>query len=235
MCQCTAKVRTRGSARGDRLARRARVLLIACASCAIDCGPTGNDVHVGARARPAAPLETGASDAPKRVKSKRAPELVTGDALAGTRAAAFLPLVPSAFEGYKAKAQPEGKDIDLGEGAALSVLKRAYYKTSTALEIEIVDTEQSKQLRTLFEKTRELERDTEVAVIKPIKVQGYKAVAQWNSVSKAARVTVLVDGRYLVNLSVRPAESIKPSVELAEKLELSELSKLAAENEVAAH
>lgn len=147
----------------------------------------------------------------------------------------FLPLVPSTFEGFKAKAQPEGKDIDLGEGAALSILKRAYFKTSTALEIEIVDTEQAKPLRTLFEKTRELDRDTEAAVIKSMKVQGHKAVAQWNSTTKAARVTVLVDGRYLVNLSLRPTDNISSSLSLAEKLELSELTKLAADNEIAAH
>ncbi|HET6332168.1 MAG TPA: hypothetical protein VFG30_03100 [Polyangiales bacterium] len=212
-----------------------RVFLSVCAICAIDCGPTGNDAHVGARARPAAPLETAANDPHARPKAKRTRELVTGDALAGTRASMFLPLVPSTFEGFKAKTQPEGKDIDLGEGAALSILKRAYFKTSTALEIEIVDTEQAKPLRTLFEKTRELDRDTDAAVIKAVKVQGHKAVAQWNSTSKAARVTVLVDGRYLVNLSVRPTDDIASSVSLAEKLELSELTKLAADNEIAAH
>jgi hypothetical protein len=243
VCLCTAKVLVAGPTRDAERSRwggvfvgRARALLTACALCAIDCGPTGNDVHVGARARPAAPLETGSGAAPaKRAKAKRAPELVSGDALAGTRAATFLPLVPSTFEGFRAKAQPEGKDIDLGEGAGLAVLKRSYYKSNTALEIEVVDTEQSKPLRALFDKTRELERDTEAAVIKPIKVQGYKAIAQWNSTAKAARVTVLVEGRYLVNLSLRPADNITTSVSLAEKLELPELAKLPADSEIAAH
>jgi hypothetical protein len=48
-------------------------------------------------------------------------------------------------------------------------------------------------------------------------------------------VTVLVEGRYLVNLSLRPADNITTGVSLAEKLELSELAKLPADSEIAAH
>jgi hypothetical protein len=236
---CTAK-RVPSPARSSKRPQRSRIrnaraLLIGCALCAIDCGPRGNDLEVGARARPVSPLEKSGNDAPKAAKAKRTRELVTGDLLESTHAATFLPLVPSTFEGFRAKSQPEGKDIDLGHGAGFSVLKRAYSKASTALEIEVVDTDGAKALRGLFEKTRDLDRDTEVAVIKPIKVQGYKALAQWNSTSRSARVTILVEGRYLVNLNLRPADDIATCVSLAEKLDLPELAKLPADSELAAH
>jgi hypothetical protein len=197
-----------------------RALLAAFACGAIHCGSTGNDVQIATRA----PTEPEESEESQPAKAKRIRELATGDDLEGMHAATFLPLVPKSFEGYRAKADAEGKDIDLGEGAGFAVLKRSYAKGGTWLEIEIVDTEGANALRTLFEKTRELERDTREAVIKPIKVQGHKAIAQWNQTSRDARVSVLVDARYLVNVRVRPADGIASAVSLAEKVELEKLA-----------
>lgn len=210
-----------------------RVLLVVCALGAAQCGQTGNDLQLESP-RHSAP-SAAAKNEKEAPKAKHMPELLSGDALAGTRAATFSPLVPSKFEGFKAKAEPEGKDIDLGEGAGLSVLKRAYYKGGTALEIEVVDTMEAKPLRTLFDKTREVELHNESAVVKPVKVQGQKAYAQWNSTGRASRVTVLVDNRFLVNLSLRPTDSITAGLDLAEKLEFSELQKLSANDELAKH
>jgi hypothetical protein len=227
VCLCTAKVLAAG------VSRRAWLFFAACALCAVDCGPTGNDVHAGARGSTAAPqtreLEREATQ--KRARKKPSNEPV----IDGTRCAALVPFLPATFEGYRAKAGAEGKDIDLGEGAGVALLKRGYYKSGTSLDIEIVDTEQAKPLRALFEETRELERDTDVAVIKSMRIQGHKAVAQWNSTSKSARVAVLVEGRYLVNLNLRPADSIATSVALAEKFELAQLAKLQSADEIAAH
>ena len=208
------------------------------ALCAIGCGANGNDAHAGARARPTGPqalLDSGIGEPslqPRAARKKRPDDPPT---LEGTQCAVFLPFLPLTFEGYRAKAPAEGKDIDLGEGAGLVVLKRGYFKTGTALDIEIVDTEKSKALRALFDETRELERDNDSAVIKPIRVQGHKALAQWNSTGKASRVTVLVEGRFLVNLSLRPTDGVAASVALAEKLELADLAKLQTGNEIAAH
>jgi hypothetical protein len=208
----------------------ARGLLVTFAVCALHCGSTGNDVQVATRA----PSEPDSAE-PERGQAKKIRVLATGDELDDMHAASFLPLVPKSFEGFRAKSDPEGRDIDLGEGASFAVLKRGYAKGGVWLEIEVVDTEGSKALRALFDKTRELDRDTQDAVIKAIKVQGYKAVAQWNTTSRDARVTVLVDNRYLVNVRVRPADGIAAAVGLAEKIEFSELAKLPADSEIAKH
>jgi hypothetical protein len=209
----------------------ARILLLTVAVGALHCGSTGNDVQVATRA----PSEPESDGEPQPGETKRLRVLATGDELEDMHAAAFLPLVPKSFEGFRAKSDPEGRDIDLGEGARFTVLKRGYAKGGVWLEIEIVDTEGSKALRALFEKTRELDRDTKDAVIKPIKVQGNEAVAQWNSTSKDARVTVLAENRYLVNVRVRPADGIAAAVALAEKVELDELAKTPAGSEIAKH
>src|SRR5215510_3066685 len=151
--------------------RREYLVLAAYAFFMLHCGRTGNDVQVATRA----PADH-ASEEPQPAKSKRIPVLATGDELEGMHAATFMPLLPKSFEGFRAKADPEGRDIDLGEGAGFAVLKRSYAKGGTWLEIEIVDTENAAPLRALFDKTRELERNTQEAVIKPIKVQGQKAL-----------------------------------------------------------
>ena len=240
MCLCTARVLVAGAGRVAPPASHARVrsraaqLLLAFAVVASSaCGPNGSDAHVGARARPTSSIPAEPSPQPRAARKGKRPD--DEPTLDGTRCAAFLPFLPIAFEGYRAKAPAEGKDIELGEGAGLSVLKRGYFKNSTGLEIEIVDTERSKPLRALFEETRELERDNDTAVIKPIRVQGHKAVAQWNSTARAARVSVLVEGRYIVSLSLRPADNIATSVGLADKLELAGLAKLQTGEEIAAH
>lgn len=194
------------------------------------CGPTGSDAHGGASARPV-PTQDGVQAETRDKKRKWSNTPV----LDGTRCAAFVPFVPNTFEGYRAKDAAEGKDIDLGEGSSLALIRRGYYKTGTALDIEVVDTVQAKPLRDLFERTREEERNGTSAVIKAIKVQGYKALAQWNDTSRNARISVLVESRYLVNLSLRPADSIATTVALAEKLNLAGLAQLPVTDQIAAH
>ena len=194
------------------------------------CGPRGSDAHGGANARPV-PTQDGAQaeQGDKKRKWSNTP------ILDGTRCAAFVPFVPNTFEGYRAKDAAEGKDIDLGEGSSLTLIRRGYFKTGTALDIEVVDTAQAKPLRELFERTREQERSGSTAVIKAINVQSYKALAQWNATSRNARVSVLVESRYLVNLSLRPTDSITTSVALAEKLNLAGLAQLPVTDPIAAH
>jgi hypothetical protein len=209
------------------------------------CGPSGSDAHVGARARPAAPkpevsnpdAELAAAPARKR-KERRTKRTVDPDGapnLDGTRCAAFVPLLPATLDGWRAKAPAEGKDIDLGEGANIVLLRRGYFKNSTALDVEIVDTEGGKPLRDLFERTRDLERDGESAVIKAIRVHGHKALAQWNDDSNMARVTILVDGRYLVHVSMRPTDGVAGAIGLADKLDLETLGELSSDDQVAIH
>jgi hypothetical protein len=185
----------------------------------VACEPTGSDAHGGAK--PGTQSE-GAQAATREKKRKYSNTPI----LDGTRCAAFVPFVPDKFEGYRAKAAAEGKDIDLGEGRSLSLIRRGYFKTGTALEIEVVDAAQAKPLRDLFERTRELHRNATAAVIEPFSVQGHKALAQWNDNSRIARVSVLVEGQYLVNLSLRPADGVGTLKALAKKMDLAGLSHL---------
>lgn len=204
--------------------RRYRLSLAAlCALAAAACEPRGPDAAAGARAPAASESLSGKSGS----KSKRK----RGDSepvLDGVRCAAFVPFLPSVFEGFRAKGPAEGKDVELGEGGGLATLKRGYYKNGTALELELVDTERSRSLRELFVRSRAIERDTKAAVIRPLRIQGYDALAQWNETAKIARVTILVE-RVLVNLSLRPSTALDASLRLSERLDLAALAKLQAD------
>ena len=201
-----------------------------CVFGTVHCGATGSDVHGGAPSRPGVTQVDEAASKTGALARKKSNEPI----LDGTRCAAFVPFLPAKLEGFRAKAPAEGSDIDLGEGAALAILRRGYWKPGIALEVEIVDTERSKRLRDVFEQTLKLERSNDTAVIKATTVQGHAAVAQWNSTSRGNRVSILVGSRYLVNLNLRPANDASGALEIAAKLDLAELAKLQPSEQIAA-
>jgi hypothetical protein len=209
----------------------ARLLLAtACVLGTIHCGPKGSDVHGGTSARSSASQVDEAASKTGALGRKKSNE----PKLDGTRCAAFVPFLPAKLEGFRAKGPAEGSDIELGEGAALALLRRAYWKPGIGLDIEIIDTEQGKRLRDVFEQTRKLDRSNDSAVIKATEVQGHQALAQWNSTSRSNRLTILVASRYLVNLNLRPAGDISGALSIANELDLAELAKLQPSDQIAA-
>lgn len=208
--------------RWPRRSKLALAALCALAAMAWACEPKRPDAAAGARGPAASESLSEKSDAKSKRKGKR------GDSepvLDGVRCATYVPFLPNVFEGYRAKGPAEGKDVELGQGSGFAVLKRGYFKNGTALELEVVDTERSRSLRDLFGRSRAIERDTKAAVIRPLRIQGYDALAQWNETAKIARITILVE-RVLVNLSLRPSSTLDTSLQLSEHLDLAALAKL---------
>jgi hypothetical protein len=202
---------------------------IACAG----CGRGPGDAHVGTRAT--GPTDPASAGEDNPLAGKPAGKRKGGShhpVLDGTRCAAFVPFVPNTFSGFRAKGPAEGKDIDLGQGSSLALIKRGYFKNGSALELEFVDTAHARSLRDLFARTRKLERESDTAVIKPLRIQGYDAFAQWNDTARAARVTILVE-QVIVNLSLRPSDSLHTSLTLAEQLDLEKLATLQRDEHVA--
>src|SRR5215510_13019900 len=125
------------------------MLMAASCVCALVTACSGERPEASSAAEASEPE----ASAQPETRDKRRPKFSNTPVLDGTRCAAFVPFVPNTFEGYRAKDAAEGKDIDLGEGSSLSLIRRGYYKTGTALDIEVVDTLQAKPLRDLFERT----------------------------------------------------------------------------------
>jgi hypothetical protein len=143
------------------------------------------------------------------------------------RALAFF--VPDVLDGFRARTATEGRDLMLGGGMGFISVKRAYAKDNVQLELELIDTAHCERVRDVFNRSRELQREADTVVIRPLKIQGQKALAQWLDSTKVARTSVLVADRFLLNANVKPADSPAASIALVEKLDWDALDKLAAQ------
>jgi hypothetical protein len=141
------------------------------------------------------------------------------------RAYAFF--APDSFEGYKARTATEGHDIGLSSKVGFVSLRRAYAKDGVSFELELLDVAHCPRLRDVFLRSRELSRESESVVIRPMKVQSERAVTQWLASNNIARTSVLVADRFLVNVNVKPASSPNASIAIASKLDFAGLEKLA--------
>jgi hypothetical protein len=161
--------------------------------------------------------------APKSRHSKRPVIKNTGDAWLALKF--FLPDI---LEGYRARMAIEGRDISLGADLGLLSVRRAYgNKADLVIEVELIDVTACERVRDLFNRSRELQRDTEKAVIRPMRVHGQKALSQWLDATKTARTSVLVADRFLVNANVKPADSTAPSIAFVETLDWAALEQFA--------
>jgi hypothetical protein len=161
---------------------------------------------------------------PKSRRNKRPVIKNTGDAWLALKF--FLPDI---LQGYRARMAIEGRDISLGADLGLLSVRRAYgNKDDLMIEVELIDVTECERVRDLFNRSRELQRDTEKAVIRPMRVHGQKALSQWLDATKTARTSVLVADRFLVNANVKPADSTAPSIAFVEKLDWAALEQFAS-------
>lgn len=147
------------------------------------------------------------------------------DATTAWRSLAFF--LPKHVEGFQPRAVMEGHDLDVGGEEPVLMAKRAYgNREGVSLELELLDAANCPRLRELVARTRELSRDTREAVLRPLKVQGLRAQAQWFASNKTARTSVLVGDRFIVHAVVKPADSPALSIAVAEQLDYAALQKL---------
>jgi hypothetical protein len=137
--------------------------------------------------------------------------------------------LPDKLDGYRARVVTQGADMNLVGDVSLRTARRAYAKDDVWLELEVIDTARCERVRALFKRSRELARESPVAVFRPMKVEGHLAFSQWSLATRTARTSVLVADRFLVNANVKPADSVAASIGLTQKLAWDALQKLAAE------
>ncbi|HEY2735990.1 MAG TPA: hypothetical protein VGI70_18460 [Polyangiales bacterium] len=160
----------------------------------------------------------------RKGKRRRAPApKSTGDTWRGL---AFF--VPDSIEGYRARSVTEGRDLGLVDDLGFVTIKRAYGKDDRMYELELLDVSHCEKMRDVFNRSREIQRETATAVIRPTRVQNHKALTQWFDSTHTARTSVLVADRFLVNLNVKPADSPEPSLTFIEKLDWPALDRYAA-------
>ena len=144
------------------------------------------------------------------------------------RALAFF--VPDSIDGYRARTATEGHDLVAAPQAGVLSVKRSYSgKDDVVADLELLDTAHGARVRNVFNRAREVQRENDKVVIRPMKIEGHKALAQWFDTTHVARISVLVDDRFLFNANVKPADSPAPAIALAQKLDWDRLAALASD------
>jgi hypothetical protein len=198
-----------------------------------DCGARERTATTQAPPTAVASVDSGVvlrDDRKKRASRKATGKRVRRPAVnisSGTAWRGLTFFVPDVLEGYRARTASDGHDMSLGAGVGFLTVKRAYAKDNLLLEIELIDAAHCERVRDLFNRARELQRETDSVVIRPIKVQGQKALVQWLDGTRVARVSVLVADRFLMNANLKPADSPAAGIALAQKLDWEALEKLA--------
>jgi hypothetical protein len=141
----------------------------------------------------------------------------------------LLPILPDQLDGYVAEGPATARRVSVPNGGALTTVKRTYKKDASTLELEVIDSLHSPNIRSIVKLSAQIETDTASVVRKPEKVGAYTAIAQWHAATSMARIGVLVDDRFIVNVNLNPASAFEPGLELARKLDLAPLAKLSAE------
>jgi hypothetical protein len=143
--------------------------------------------------------------------------------------ARLIQLLPEQLDGYVADAPVVARRVNVPNGGALTTVKRTYKKDASSLELEIIDSLHSPNIRSIVKLSAQVEANTPSVVRKPEKVGEHLAIAQWHQATHMARIGVLVNDRFIVNVNVGPTGSPDLGLELARKLDLTPLVTLAAE------
>lgn len=142
----------------------------------------------------------------------------------------LVPFVPDKVGGYQAERPLKGSTAGIG-GLQQSRVKRRYARGDKKLRLEIIDTSMVPMLRTGFAMARSMHRDSTEGITRGLDVSSQPGVLQWRSSSKRAKLTLLVGGRFLVALKLRPVkggDEVDEIVSLAKSLDLGALAKLKA-------
>ncbi len=144
----------------------------------------------------------------------------------------LAPFLPDELAGFSATKDLKGKTAAIGTMKATTV-KRRYADGKRKLRLEIIDTSLAPVLRVGFATWKAYSEDSTEGLKKAIKVDGHQALLNWRKRNKKGEVTVLVEGRFMVKATLKPAKDPRDVVAVVKKMDLAKLSKMKAEDEPA--
>jgi hypothetical protein len=140
----------------------------------------------------------------------------------------LAPLLPDKLGDYAADGEVKGSTNTMGS-MKISEVKRRYKAGDKKLRVEISDAWLVPMLRTGFAMAQAVNQDSSEGIQKGVKINGQPAILKWRKARKRGRLTIMVGGRFMMKLSLRPSEDPDEVVKLAKGLDLSALAKLKAD------
>ena len=139
----------------------------------------------------------------------------------------LMPFLPNAIGAFKAAGEGSGQTAGLG-GMIASTVRRTYKAGKKVLKLKIVDTAAVPMMRTAFAMARMAVQDGSDRVQKGVEVAGFPGSLEWRKAGQRGKIAVLVAGRYVVELSLKPTGSADEVLALIKTIELKKLAAIKA-------
>ncbi len=138
------------------------------------------------------------------------------------------PFLPDELGDFSSDKELKGKTATMGDMKATTV-KRRYKAGKRSLKVEIIDTSMAPMLRAGFAMMKAYSEDSTEGVKKAIKVAGNPAMLDWRKKRSRGELNVLVAGRFMIKLTLRPCEKPEEVVAVAKKIDMAKLAKVKAD------
>ncbi|MCA9670461.1 MAG: hypothetical protein KC503_32920 [Myxococcales bacterium] len=145
---------------------------------------------------------------------------------------ALQPFLPDTLGTLPAVDPVSGQNTNMGP-MNVSMVRRSYgVKKSakvagTRARVQIIDTAQAPMMRAMVGMGSKMKGDAE-SVSETTKVGGHPALLRWHRPTMTGKMSLLVGGRFLINMGVRPIKGIAEGKSLLAKLDIAKLATLAA-------
>jgi hypothetical protein len=137
----------------------------------------------------------------------------------------LAPFAPEKLAEFVASGELDGSTGGMGK-MQVSRVKRRYKAGKQTARLEITDTSLVPMLRAGFAMAAHVHEDSTRGMKKGIKVGDSPGMLEWRKSSKRAKVTLLVGGRYMVQLTLRPSDDPEAVMKLVKLLETGKLAEL---------
>ena len=137
----------------------------------------------------------------------------------------LAPFVGDKLGAFAAKGELRGETGGMG-GFKVSTVKRRYTAGEKRLRVEVVDVSVAPMLKSAFAMAQTISKDSTSGVQKGTTVSGNPAVLRWRKRRQRGKLTVLVDGRFIVTFKLRPAEDADAVLGVAKAFNFSGLAKV---------
>jgi hypothetical protein len=135
---------------------------------------------------------------------------------------------PDAIAGFAASGPAEHRGTPLPNGGQVPLIQRDYARDVFKLRLDISDALQAPSLRQLVTSRQGQERKAAGVDFRGMLVAGQPAIVQWHETNRTAVVNMVIEGRFMANVKVSPAENAELALEVANALPVAAIAALAA-------
>lgn len=135
------------------------------------------------------------------------------------------PFAPDKIGDHAAEGELDGSTGSMG-AMKVSSVKRRYKAGESELRLEISDTSMVPMLRAGFAMAAHVQEDSTRGIKKGVTVEGQPGLLEWRKAGKRGKLALLVGGRFIVNLRLRPTDDPEAVVKLAKQIDLKKLAEL---------